>query len=264
MRIMRPAIDLDRFFATVRQAPDRVLLLDFDGTLAALRSARERVGTYEGVDACLQRLVGANCRTVFVSGRSARDLQAQWPLEVHSEIWGSHGLERLLSDGTYVVLPIGGATLAVLAAERARLGAERTLPHFEFKPYGIALHTRGLADPAASELWRSTWSRWSRLAADGGLRVLEFDGGLELHAAGANKGTVVDTVLSELGPRSAAAFLGDDHTDEAAFLAIRGRGLAVLVRPELRPTAADLWLEPPGELVEFLGRWAGAVTGVAS
>jgi hypothetical protein len=52
-----------------------------------------------------------------------------------------------------------------------------------------------------------------------------------------------------------AAFLGDDLTDEAAFLAMKGHGLSGLVRRERRDTAADIWLRPPGELRDFLKRW---------
>jgi hypothetical protein len=29
----------------------------------------------------------------------------------------------------------------------------------------------------------------------------------------------------------------------------------VLVRPECRDTAADVWIRPPHELLEFIGRW---------
>ena len=49
-----------------------------------------------------------------------------------------------------------------------------------------------------------------------------------------------------------------DLTDEDAFRAIALRGLAVLVRPELRETAAACWLRPPEELLEFLDRWKDA------
>jgi len=35
-------------------------------------------------------------------------------------------------------------------------------------------------------------------------------------------------------------------------------GLAVLVRPERRETAADLWIRPPRELLTFLKRWRDA------
>jgi len=64
---------------------------------------------------------------------------------------------------------------------------------------------------------------------------------------------VVEKLLSESG--GAAAYLGDDMTDEDAFRAISGRGLGVLVSPDLRETAADVWLIPPGELTWFLERW---------
>jgi trehalose 6-phosphate phosphatase len=51
------------------------------------------------------------------------------------------------------------------------------------------------------------------------------------------------------------AYLGDDVTDEDAFRAVKGRGLAVLVRAEYRRTAADIWIKPPHELKNFIGRW---------
>jgi trehalose-phosphatase len=61
--------------------------------------------------------------------------------------------------------------------------------------------------------------------------------------------------LSEVSEDSVAAYLGDDVTDEDAFRAIKGRGLSVLVRPEHRETEADVWIRPPDELLEFIGRW---------
>jgi len=42
---------------------------------------------------------------------------------------------------------------------------------------------------------------------------------------------------------------------------LKGRGLTALVRPESRPTAADIWLQPPQELIEFFDDWLHAVGG---
>ena len=40
--------------------------------------------------------------------------------------------------------------------------------------------------------------------------------------------------------------------------ALQGRGLTVLVRRERRKTAAQAWLKPPEELLDFLVRWRDA------
>ena len=37
MQILNPALDLDRFFGQLERAGERVLLLDYDGTLAPFR-----------------------------------------------------------------------------------------------------------------------------------------------------------------------------------------------------------------------------------
>jgi trehalose 6-phosphate phosphatase len=42
---------------------------------------------------------------------------------------------------------------------------------------------------------------------------------------------------------------------------LRGKGLGILVRAEHRPTAAQVWLRPPEELVAFLQRWERACEG---
>jgi trehalose-6-phosphatase len=69
-------------------------------------------------------------------------------------------------------------------------------------------------------------------------------------------------VLAETPEDAAVAYLGDDFTDEDAFVAVKPRGLAVLVRPEFRETAADVWIRPPRELIAFLKRWRDACGGV--
>ena len=71
----------------------------------------------------------------------------------------------------------------------------------------------------------------------------------------ADKGDAVRAFLSEINPETPVAYLGDDATDESAFQAMQGRGLTILVRPTWRETAAQLWLQPPDELLDFLGLW---------
>ena len=86
-----------------------------------------------------------------------------------------------------------------------------------------------------------------------------FDGGMELRVTGVDKGTAVRQVLADTRSSHAdgalLAYLGDDMTDEDAFRALGDEGFSILVRDQLRPTAAGSWLRPPGELLRFLERW---------
>jgi trehalose 6-phosphate phosphatase len=104
---------------------------------------------------------------------------------------------------------------------------------------------------------------WTPLIRDYPLHILNFDGGMEIRALGPDKGSAVREILAEAAPAAAVAYLGDDRTDEDAFRALQGKGLTALVRPEHRATAADLWLKPPEELIEFLHSWLRATGGDA-
>jgi trehalose-6-phosphatase len=74
----------------------------------------------------------------------------------------------------------------------------------------------------------------------------------------------VRKLLSELPPETPLAFLGDDTTDEDAFLALRGtNALTILVRAEWRPTNAQMWIRPPEQLLAFLNEWAIRCGGVS-
>ena len=71
----------------------------------------------------------------------------------------------------------------------------------------------------------------------------------------AKGGTAVKQILSQESAARPVAYLGDDLTDEDAFAALGNRGYSVLVRTEVRESAARFWLRPPEELLEFLDAW---------
>ncbi len=90
------------------------------------------------------------------------------------------------------------------------------------------------------------------------LGVLPFDGGLELRTEDRTKGHALEALLLSVDA-SAAAFLGDDTTDEDGFRVMREQGgLGLLVREESRTSHAHFSLKPPGELLAFLDGWIRA------
>jgi trehalose 6-phosphate synthase/trehalose 6-phosphate phosphatase len=273
-------------------------MLDYDGTLAPFRPERDEASPYPGVVDFLQTLTRAGNHVVLISGRPATDLADMLTVDPPPEIWGVHGLERLFPDGRLERTEVAPA--AATALERAARWAEnRGFAAFvEAKPGALALHWRGAERGMAATLRLAASAALPAIAREGRLELREFDGGLELRAPGPHKGDVVRRLLQEASPaeecaapagtqseqcaapasgpgdgppapmRLAAAFLGDDFTDEDGFRAIKAARdeprfagaalLSVLVRGEDRPTDADQRLRPPQELLAFLARWVEA------
>ncbi|MFH1674876.1 MAG: trehalose-phosphatase [Pseudomonadota bacterium] len=262
MKILTAGLDLDLFFETLANTKQRVLMLDYDGTLAPFRIERDQAVPYPGVGEVLNSILKTvSCRVVLVTGRKAKDLIPLLGLSRIPEIWGAHGLERLFPDNRYEVADIDECPLRGLSEACVWAESKGLQGLCEQKPGCLALHWRGLGETKVKEIRDKIMANWLPIAQDTGLALHEFDGGLELRVPVKNKGSAVETILSEMGEDSVAAYLGDDLTDEDAFSAMDEKGLRILVRKEFRPTNADLWLRPPEELLEFLKKWSRACGG---
>ncbi|MFY9908031.1 MAG: trehalose-phosphatase [Terriglobales bacterium] len=247
---------LEPFLRKVAEASEAALLLDYDGTLAPFHAQRDQAYPYPGVTLLLQEIVrDRRTRVVVISGRDATAVLPLLNVHPSPEVWGVHGLQRLKSGGSTEMPQLDERTLDGLSDASRWLGYQELLHTAEFKPGSIAVHWRGLGDNEAAALRSRVLLGWHSIAQHCGLNVLEFDGGVEVRAREANKGDAVRTFLQEISPDAPVAYLGDDTTDESAFKALQGRGISVLVRPQWRQTAADFWLKPPAELLDFLGLW---------
>lgn len=231
-------------------------MLDYDGTLAPFTTERERAVPYPEIKDTLLSLLDSNrTRVVVISGRTVDMLKQLIDSPSLPELWGCHGLERFTREGEYSIVELSDEIrnkLAELYNWTAQTGLVNVC---EFKPSGAAFHWRGLPSETAEKIRQTVVERWHNVAESSNLELYEFDGGVEIRVVGTNKATPVSQLLEESDNDTPAAYLGDDLTDEDAFGAIKGRGLGVLVRNELRETQADIWISPPHELNDFLKRW---------
>jgi trehalose-phosphatase len=253
---------LGEFFEQLCLARNRVLLLDYDGTIAPFSVQRNRAFPYPTISELLDCIV-STCRTrvVLISGRAAREIPPLLGLTPHPEIWGSHGIERLRADGSHHVARVSDAAQHALTQADARLQEAGIEGMAERKPGAVAVHWRGLSPWSVEKARAKAYSVLAPLAGPTGLLLAEFDGGLELRVPSPAKADAVHTILSEITSDTPVAYLGDDTTDEEAFRLLSGRGLTILVRPTYRFTAAQTWLRPPGALVQFLADWVRACRG---
>lgn len=244
------------------QAERRILITDYDGTIAPFVTDRFNARPYPGVMAKLLGINDSGDRVVFVTGRSLKDLLNLFPEARRFEVWGSHGWERFGPEAGIFRFDIEPAV--DLKLEQA-LNWARSIgcgDRCDAKAGAVAIHFRGLDRSAAAQLSERVRARWGKLLSDGNLMLRPFDGGYELLATGRNKGDAVRTVLNEEVRKFCAVYLGDDITDEDAFRAIAGRGMGVLMRPFPRDSAAEYHLKPPEELIQLLDLWQAIVKSV--
>jgi trehalose-phosphatase len=266
VRALNSHVDLGAFFERLSQAPARVLILDYDGTLAPFQVRPERATPYPRVEEMLDDIMTARrSHVIIVSGRPVADLVPLLNLHRRPELWGAHGGERLLPDGRGTRLHTSDAVRSRLQeAERRARNLAAPGVRVESKLASVAFHWRGAPALATARARQALPRLWRPLVGDGELELLPFDGGMELRARGCGQQKVVEAVLSETAAEATVAYLGDDVPDEDAFAAVQPRGLPVLVRHRLRDTAARLWIRPPYELLGFLRRWRDACVGASS
>jgi len=250
---------LDDIFQSVAAAKRSALLLDFDGTLAPFRIDPTKVRPWAGVVNLLEAIQHTNrTRIAIVTGRPAANVASQLRMKSTPEIWGLHGAERLYPDGRIEEEELTAIEQQALDNARSSAHAADLGVRIEEKRNAIVLHWRGVSSHSAQGIRRDARALLSPFVGAAGMRLLQFDGGIELRT-GRHKGDAVRMILKELPAGAPVAYLGDDTTDEDAFEALAGRGLSVLVRRQWRHGAAQVWLRPPVQLREFLAAWLHAI-----
>ena len=187
------------------------ILLDVDGTLAAIVTRPEDAHVPDETRRELARLAGRYARVACVSGRPRAEVERMVAVDGVA-IVGEHGLE----------LAPDAARWASTVAEFAR-GVDWPA---ERKPLSVSFHFRRADDEDAA---RAYLERVAAAAAREGLvprwgrKVLEIR-----PPVAADKGTAV-RALVERAAVDRALYAGDDTTDVDAFHGLDGLGLAVRV-----------------------------------
>src|SRR5205809_1593737 len=159
------------FFNRVRHAPRRVLLLDYDGTLAPFTPDRTRAFPYREIPELLSKIMRHRTRVVLVSGRAATELVFLSGIHPHPEIWGSHGSERLLPDGSYEVDTLPPEQQHALQIALRSLRSCGLDSRTETKPGGLAVHWRGLSPEERSSIEQKVRCLFASPIEDSGLQL---------------------------------------------------------------------------------------------
>ena len=232
-----------------------VVFLDYDGTLTPI--VDDHAGAFLAADVrdAVRRL-SACCPVAIVSGRGLEVLQSLVGLD-SVYYAASHGFEISGPEGSGAALVMGAELLPELddAERELRATLAGIAGHaVERKRLSIAVHYRRVA-PGDVDKVKSIVGRvladHPRLRRGFGKKVQELQPDVDW-----NKGRAVLWLLDRLGrvsPDGVPVFIGDDVTDEDAFRALAGRGIAIAVRDHgTRPTAAELALADVGDVRRML------------
>ncbi len=225
-----PSILVERMVAA-REAPARLVMLDYDGTLAPLAPMPDLAAPDQPLLELLASLAAHPHTEVHVlTGRTRASIE-RWlgklPVGLHAE----HGFWSR-TDGGWVAngTPIDdwkGRVRAALADFVSRTPGAL----LEEKTAALALHYRGSDPTLVSERMRELRSLLREIV--GGLPLELMDGAkvLEVRQRGVNKGIVAAGLLAKVDARAAVLAAGDDRTDEDMFAVLPHTAISIHVGP---------------------------------
>ena len=239
------------------RAGGMLLAFDFDGTLADIVPRPADAALHPSAADALRRLSArADTAVAVISGRALEDVRARVGIDgVYYS--GNHGLEiegpdvHRIADEAEALIPI-----ITEAAERLR-PLESSAPgvEVEAKRLSLSVHYRRAATPEVAQTVRRAVEEVAR--GHEGLRIGDGKMVCELRPAiDWDKGKAAlwlyESLRSRIGSEAPIVFIGDDVTDEDAFIAIKDIGLGILVAGTPREaTAATAHLRSVEEVVDF-------------
>lgn len=207
----------DELIAAYEIAPRRLLMLDYDGTLAPFAATPEKAAPSAKVLDLLTKLT-ADPRNdvVIISGRERGSLD-QWLGELPIDLVAEHGVWlRVQGDEWITAEPVTDAWKPHIR-QVLDLFADRTPGSFvEEKDYSLAWHYRAIHPALAATRVEELKEAMAGITADHSLSIMEGSKVVEIKLARVGKGHAAHRWMSH-ADRGFVFAVGDDRTDEDMF-----------------------------------------------
>jgi trehalose-phosphatase len=235
----------------IAQAPHLLICLDYDGTLAPFEESPGGVYLSQQMQRLLRSLAGHESATlVILSGRERNDLQKRVGIE-NIVYAGNHGLE-ISGPGLILIEPTALKFWEPLQELASTLAPSlKAIPgaFVEDKGLTLTIHYRAVSESRHEEVQRTLEDALRRtgrpFVLTAGDKVFEIRPPVAW-----NKGIAVQWIRQQLDEQVLPIYLGDDLTDEDAFIALSD---AITIKVGESPQTAALYrIENQEEVRRFL------------
>jgi len=223
------------------------LFLDYDGTLTPIVNQPEDAVLPDEMKRVLIDFASL-FPTAVISGRDMDDVRNM--VGIDGIIYaGSHGFRISGPDGLYMEHEKSGSILPGLDRMekilRAGVAGNNKGIRIERKRYALAVHYRNAPEEVIPELRKTVHKIVDKnpgFKTGGGKKIIEIKPDIDWH-----KGRALNWILGRLGlanqPDIVPIYIGDDVTDEDAFIELSDKGIGILVGNHENPTAARYTLK---------------------
>jgi len=244
----------DEILEKYKTAKNRILFLDYDGTLVNFTDKPEKARPdQELIDLVHKLNQSENTDVVLISGRD-KDTLGSWWQEIPVELISEHGVWMRQKDSEWELSENVNNDWMSAVRPVIETFVDRTPGTFiEDKNYSLAWHYRK-ADPELGEIRANELSNvLKELISNRGLRVLEGNKVMEIKSSGVNKGKASNKKL--VGKDYDFIFaIGDDWTDEYMFEELPEE--SVTVKVGMKKTSARYYVEDTSKVRDILKNFA--------
>jgi trehalose 6-phosphate phosphatase len=217
--------ELENQLEAVACAPVLLVASDYDGTLAPIvPDPADATPKRESLVALRELAALPHTHVAVISGRSLSELARLLGSPDGVHLVGSHGSEFDL-DFAHSLPPNAAELRNRLRHELSSIAADNSGFLIEEKPASVAFHYRNAPEHLAK---RALHAVTSGPALMEGVYTRHGKKVVELAVVPTNKGVALETLRQRVGA-STVVFLGDDTTDEDAFITLQGPDIGIKV-----------------------------------